>query len=462
MKTSRCIRSFSSISAVFLRMPTIVLLCLSAGSAFAQNPGREPTSELIPCGKFSSVFLRPQVTRYAEQPPPHISLMPARWSALQMSLAGYQRTGIRLVAWDGSRLVPAEYKDDSGFDFFIPQLASFFRLSLAEGVDLFIGGILISCYSLGLIGLLLLLKSWWVRCFAIFEVLLLAALCLRIGDVYVVQSSIAMVIIPWVLYFSKKWQSGLQFPLFLIVGVALGISNFVRAQAGTTVLLFCIPVLAFYGESSRTRRVLLLASLLAGVAASTLYFRHAFVVRDAYIQGHQSDYLAAPRQHPIWHSVYIGLGFVSNPYVPGGYCDQVGIDKVRSLSPTTAFLSPEYDQILAQQVYELAKSHPSVLMINLAAKLGILQLLALLAGNIGLLAAIGYRKPLVLDAAFWAAVGFGGLPGLLAVPVPSYVLGAITVLVLYGLVSIDHALEEGAGRTWSGVFASRGKAVCAV
>ncbi len=461
MKTSRCIWSASAIRVVYLRLPAIVLLGLSAVSALAQSTIREPTSELIPCGKFSSVFLRQQDIRYGEQPPTHVGLMAARWSTLQLSLAGYQRTGVRLVGWDGSRLVPAEYKDDSGFDFFIPPLASAFRLSLAKSVDFFIGGILISGYLLGLIGLLLLFKSWWARCLAIFEVLLLAVLCLRIGDVYVVQSSIAMAAIPWVLYFSRKWQSEWQFPFFLVLGVALGISNFVRAQSGTTVLMFCLPLLAFYGDTSPKRRVLLLASLLAGSAASTLYFRHAFVVRDAYIQSHQSDYLPAPRQHPVWHSVYIGLGFVSNPYVPGGYCDQVGVDKVHSLSPNTAFLSPEYDRILAQQVYQLAKSHPSVLMINLAAKLGILQLLALLAGNVGLLAAIWYRKPLSLDVASWMTVGFGALPGLLAVPTPSYVLGAITVLVLYGLVSADHALEEGAGRVLSGIFSSPGKAVCA-
>jgi len=338
-------------------------------------------------------------------------------------------------------------------------LASFFHLDLAGGFDLFIGGMSIICSSIGLLGLLLVLKGGWLKAWAVFEVLLLAMLSLRIGDVYVVQYAIVILTVPWILYFSRKWQSGLQFPFFLAVGVALGIANFVRAQAGITVVLFSLPLLAFYGKTSGKRRVLLLASLFAGMAATTLYFRHAFVVRDAYIQSHQSDYLSpAPHQHPLWHSVYIGLGFVSNPYVPGGYCDQVGLNRVQSVSPTTSFFSPEYNRILGQQVYEVAKSHPYVVLVNLAAKMGILQIIALLTGNIGLLAAIWYRKPFSLEAAFWGAIGFGAVPGLLVMPNTKYVLGGVAVLALYGLVSIDYALQQGAVRRLSGALTSGAKA----
>lgn len=461
MKTCGRARDFSLMRLMLVWVPIMVLICLSVPSLLALDASPEPKGELIPCGQFSSVFLRPQDTQYAAPPPTRIAMMSARWSTLQASFAGYQKTGVPLVGWDGSRLVPSEYKDDSGLDYFIPRLASFFRIRLSEAADLFLASTVILGYSLGLIGLMLLLGSWWSRCWAIIEVLALAVLCLRLGDVYVVQSSIAMATIPWILHFSRKWGHGLGFPFFLAVGLALGVANFMRAQAGTMMLLFCLLVLVLYGRTPPKRRVLLLGALLAGNAASALYFRHAFAARDAYIQGHQSGYLPAPRQHPLWHSVYIGLGFVSNPYVPGGYCDQVGMDKVHSLSPNTTFLSPEYEQILDQQVHLLVKTHPSVVIVNLAAKLGILQLLAVLAANIGLFAAVWYRKPLSLDLAFWAAIAFGALPGLAVVPNPKYVLGALTVLVLYGLVSIDYALREGAMPRLKQILAGRGKTVCA-
>jgi len=442
-------------------IPIVTLLCLSGTPLLALDASPEPKGELIPCGQFSSVFLRPQDTQYAALPPTRIAMMSARWSTLQASFAGYQKTGVPLVGWDGSRLVPSEYKDDSGLDYFIPRLASFFGIRLSEAADLFLASTVILGYSLGLIGLMLLLGSWWSRCWAIIEVLALAVLCLRLGDVYVVQSSIAIATIPWILYFSRKWDNRLELPFFLAVGLALGVANFMRAQAGTMVLLFCIPLLALYGRTPPKRRALLLGTLLAGSAASALYFRHAFAVRDAYIQGHQPGYSPAPRQHPLWHSVYIGLGFVSNPYVPGGYCDQVGVDKVRTLSPNTAFLSPEYDQILGQQVHMLAKTHPFVVLVNLAAKLGILQLLAVVAANGGLFAAIWYRKPLSVDLAFWVAIAFGALPGLAVIPNPKYILGALTVLVLYGLVSVDHALRQGMLGGLKRILTGRGKTVCA-
>ncbi len=462
MKKNVRLRGSLSNALVFLPFSIISFFYLLAGSVLAQNILQQPGSTLTPCGHFSSIFLRPQDISYSDPSPTHITLMTSRWSDLQISAAGYEKTGVRLVGWDGSRLVPTEFKDDSGFDYFVPQLTSLFRLSLVQGADFFIGGMIVFCYSLGALGLLLVLQGRWLKAWAMFELVLLALLGVYVGDVYVVQSSIAILIIPWVLYFSRNWQSGLQSPFFLAVGVALGVANFVRAHAGTVVLLFCLPLLAFYGKTSVKRRVLLMASLLAGTTTATLYFRHAFVVRDAYIQNHQSGYLPpAPHQHPVWHSIYIGLGFVSNPYVPGGYCDQVGLNEVQAVSPSTDFFSPAYDRILGQQVYQLAKNHPYVLVSNVAAKLGILQLIVLLAGNIGWLA-VRYRKPLSLDAAFLAAAGFGVLPGLLTMPVPKYVVGGITVLVVYGLVSLNHMFQEGGVRGLSGLLSFLTKAASLV
>src|SRR6266478_1340769 len=390
MKKNVRLRGSLSNALVFLPFSIISFFYLLAGSVLAQNILQQPGSTLTPCGHFSSIFLRPQDISYSDPSPTHITLMTSRWSDLQISAAGYEKTGVRLVGWDGSRLVPTEFKDDSGFDYFVPQLTSLFRLSLVQGADFFIGGMIVFCYSLGALGLLLVLQGRWLKAWAMFELVLLALLGVYVGDVYVVQSSIAILIIPWVLYFSRNWQSGLQSPFFLAVGVALGVANFVRAHAGTVVLLFCLPLLAFYGKTSVKRRVLLMASLLAGTTTATLYFRHAFVVRDAYI-----------------------------------------------------------------------KNHPYVLVSNVAAKLGILQLIVLLAGNIGWLA-VRYRKPLSLDAAFLAAAGFGVLPGLLTMPVPKYVVGGITVLVVYGLVSLNHMFQEGGVRGLSGLLSFLTKAASLV
>ncbi|MGZ4730737.1 MAG: hypothetical protein ACXVZH_01210 [Terriglobales bacterium] len=440
----------------------VLLLCLQAASPQASGQVLQSGDGELMCGEFSSIRLRPQDVRYSEPSPTHLNLMPARWASLRDSLVGYQKTGIPLVGLDGNRLVPTGGSDDAGLDYFVPRLASSLRLPLPVSLDIFLGGTLIGCFCLGLVGLLLLLKSPWIKYLAIFEILVLAILCLRVGDVYLIPAAVVLAVVPWVLYFSKKARPGRLIFLFLVLaGLYLGAANLVRTYSGTTVLLFCIPILGFYADAKPKGRIVMLASLTLGLLASSLYFRHVFSFRDAYLRSQQADYVEAPRQHPMWHSIYIGLGFVSNPYVAGGYCDQVAVDKVRSVSPNAVFLSPEYDRILAEQVRQLVRHHPTLLLVSLAAKAGILQMLTLLAGNFGLLAALCERKRWSLDLAFWIAIAFGALPGLLVVPIPKYLLGFIAMLVLYGLISLDYAIHQGAVQRLMRRFGRQEKILCA-
>jgi glycosyl transferase family 2 len=60
-----------------------------------------------------------------------------------------------------------------------------------------------------------------------------------------------------------------------------------------------------------------------------------------------------------------------------------------------------------------------------------------------LLCAVQYPKSWSLELAFWCSLGFSSLFGLLVIPNPRYLLGYIAFAVLYGVVSIDHAIERG-------------------
>jgi hypothetical protein len=88
-------------------------------------------------------------------------------------------------------------------------------------------------------------------------------------------------------------------------------------------------------------------------------------------------------------------------------------------------------------------------------------MLVLLAGNFGLLAALYSRRPRSLDLAFWIAIGFSALPGLLVVPAPKYLLGCMALVVLYGLVSIDYAIQQGVLHPLIRKFGRQDKTVCA-
>jgi len=108
----------------------------------------------------------------------------------------------------------------------------------------------------------------------------------------------------------------------------------------------------------------------------------------------------------------------------------------------------------------LAIHHPTLLLVNLAAKAGILQMLALLVGNFGLLATLYGRRPRSLDLAFWIAIGFSALPGLLVVPTPKYLLGCFALLVLYALTSIDFAIQQGVVERLVRKFGRQEKTLC--
>jgi hypothetical protein len=436
------------------------LLCLQVSLSAATQPTPSVGGGAM-CGEFSSIRLSPQEINFSQSSPTRLKLMAARWASLQQTLAGYEQTGVPLVGAEGTRLVPTGTADDGGLDYFVPRLAAFLKLPLAESVDIFLGGILIGSFGLGLAGLLLFLRSPWTRYLAVFEVFVLAIFCLRVGDVYLVPAAAVLAVVPWVLYFSRMKRPSFLFLLFLVLaGMGLGAANLLRTHSGTAVMLFCIPILGFLVEVKPRWRMVMLASLISGLLISTLYFRHAFTLRDTYLRNQLADYVAAPRQHPMWHSFYIGLGFVSNPYVAGGYCDEVAVEKVRSISPGAAFLSPEYDLILAKEVSQIAMHHPYVLLVNLVAKLGILQMIVLLVGNIAWWAAFYSRRPRSLDLAFLIAIGFSALPGLLVIPVPKYLLGCIALVVVYALVSIDYAAQQGALRRLIRTAGSEEKILC--
>jgi hypothetical protein len=104
--------------------------------------------------------------------------------------------------------------------------------------------------------------------------------------------------------------------------------------------------------------------------------------------------------HALWHSVYIGLGYLSNEVVTS-YNDQVAYDKVQSLVPGTLYESPEYHHILRQQVGLIVRQHPQLVLYTVAAKLGVIGAMFLVFANVGLIAAERVRKPLGLELPFW-------------------------------------------------------------
>ncbi|MEW5705272.1 MAG: hypothetical protein AB1743_00445 [Actinomycetota bacterium] len=383
-----------------------------------------------------------------------ITIMQCRYDMLKDAIAGYNKTGMPLVSYSKGTLGSAGFGDDVGIYYFIPKIAHTFNLSLNQSINIFFISMALISLVLGIIGSFLLFKTWWGRAIALIGMLALTLVSIRVGDVYIASASIVLMVIPIFLYLvhSKKNLASLAMFIFL-AGTAVGVVHFIRSHAGTAVLIFILFVVMFYMGTSWKNKLTLTALLVAGVLVPSLYFNVLLDQRDAYLVEKQPGYHKVTRQHPFWHSVYIGFGFLDNPYGIK-YLDAVAADKVRSISPKTPYLSREYEAILKYEVFKLIRQHRRFVITTLFAKLGVIILYVLTFANIGLLASIKYPKNFVEELAFWGAMGFSSLYGLLVIPNTCYLLGLVAFATVYGIVSINHAIEQGA---WQDIkaFSSR-------
>jgi hypothetical protein len=191
-----------------------------------------------------------------------------------------------------------------------------------------------------------------------------------------------------------------------------------------------------------------------------IYFDNMMKKRDLYLTKKGSIYEPFTRGHAFWHSAYIGFGFLSNEYGIK-YKDESGIEKVRSISPKTRYLSQEYEGIARAEVFRLIKKHPLFVTQTIFAKLGVILFYFLIFSNLGLVAVALHRKTWQLEVAFFGAMVFNALFGIIAVPDYRYLMGFIAFATLYGIVSLDDAIEHlGWKKMIAMMHRGKGKSTC--
>lgn len=394
-----------------------------------------------PCGAVADSELYKKQISASPTLPTWVPIMPARYAFLQQSLKGLRKTRIPLIADYGSGFAPAEHGDDAGLFYFVPYLANSLNLDLAKTIDLFLGGLLVLGFVAGAVAFFLILSGWQSKVAALIGLSLLFFVSLKSGDVYVVQSCVAIGLVPWFLYFFAKRNPGTASMVFAwCAGFLVGIANFVRSHSGTAVLIWVFCMIVFYIHSSRVWKIALAGLMFVGFLMPTLYFHQLVARRNSFLKQGSAQSIQITGTHVFWHSVYIGFGFVGNDLVPM-YRDEVAAQKVASISPNARYLSSEYEGILRKEVFSLIRHHFSLALLVFAAKLGVIGVALILSANVGLLAAVLYPKVWPLEMAFWAAIVFSSLFALLVVPHPKYLLGFVAFGALYAIVSIDHALE---------------------
>jgi hypothetical protein len=382
--------------------------------------------------------------------PTAVSLMPTRYAELQAAFDGYTQGLPPLVAAtqtdSGTVYRALGMTDDAGLYYMLPKFAHLFHLALPEAWAAWFFAILILSFGLGIYGMTRLLNTMPAKILYFIELSFLGALIIKRGDIYQIAPCLALAAVPLLLQSLSSeredravWCNAAALGT---AGVIFGLAHLVRSHSATGLLLFAI-ILLLFGTAVRAwhKRLLLVAIVLVGFMLPLLYMNHVADTRDAFLKAHQPDYRKVLRQHPFWHTVYIGLGYLSNDYGLA-YKDIVAAKKAHELAPDALYCSPEYETALKTAVIDLLRQDPIFVMGTLLAKFGAVLVYFLFAANFGLLAAIRYPKPWAVEVAFVAGLAFNALFGLLAIPRLSYLEGFIAFAMLYGVISLDVALQK--------------------
>jgi uncharacterized protein (UPF0548 family) len=370
-----------------------------------------------------------------------IGMLGDRYHEVNEALLGWNETGVPLIGRfeGGWEAVPCG--DDTGLFYIVPLLARQIGWDADRSLDVFLLGIIVASAATGLVGLWLSAIKVWQRTLAAVPIVGGAYLAYKMGDVYVVQGSVVLMLIPWLVYAVKTGvRDRMRFLIVAMSGVMLGFAQWIRTQSGSPVLVFFV-VLVCFSSLRRATRVLLAATLFCFMSLPLLYAEFPLHERDSFLALHEAGYKVALNHHLFWHAAYLGLGYLTNPYVPA-VRDSVAVEYVEAIDPAAIYGGEEYELLLKSRVKEIIRRDPRFVFYTVAAKCGVLASMLVLCINIGLAAARARPKPLGTELAFWLAITFAAVPGIVAIPVPPYVLGMVTLALIYWYYSLSFYIER--------------------
>jgi hypothetical protein len=370
-----------------------------------------------------------------------IGMLGDRYYEVAEALRGWNESGVPLVGKFNNEWEAVPCGDDTGLFYIVPLLARQTGWGADRSLDVFLLGLIAASATIGLAGLWLTASRAWHRVLALVPIILASFLSYKAGDVYVVQGSVVLMLVPWLVYAVKPdVRCWLRFFIIVLSGFTLGLAQWLRTQSGSPVLLF-FAILLCFSSLRRFIRVLLAATLLICMSLPLLYASFPLHERDKFLALHQSGYQPVLNRHLFWHTAYLGLGYLTNPYV-AAFRDSLAVEYVEAVDPAAIYGGKQYERILRSRVKEIVNRDHKFIFYTLAAKAGVLACMLMLFANFGLAAAILRPKSLGTELAFWLALSFAAVPGIVAIPVPPYVLGMITLGLLYWYYSLDFYLSQ--------------------
>lgn len=220
-----------------------------------------------------------------------------------------------------------------------------------------------------------------------------------------------------------------------LIGIFSAFCNSIRSFSGFIGIIFFVITVIFMEKISKIYKVALLFFLIIGFLSVNLLFRLSLEKRDLFLSKRLVSYVKSEPKHLLWHSIYIGFGFLNNRYGIV-YDDKIAINKAKDTKFNVALYSKEYENILKREVIKLILNDPYFVIKTIFAKLGVILLYFITSANIGIYFIVKTKMLFYQHLAFILTIIFSSLFGFLVMPYSSYLLGFIATTILYSYVSL--------------------------
>jgi hypothetical protein len=178
----------------------------------------------------------------------------------------------------------------------------------------------------------------------------------------------ALSLLPLVLLAYKRWSPRSIWWLTAIM-VAASFASSIRSGGGVPILIAAIAVVLVRARSWSTRGVYVLLLLVAYLSISTFAMHAIQKQRDAVVGTDMTS--PYPNGHVFWHSAYIGLGYLANPYGLR-YDDNVAFARARQADPTAVFPSKKYESTVRKLYVDFVFDHPGFVLRTYVSKAAVI------------------------------------------------------------------------------------------
>jgi hypothetical protein len=375
-----------------------------------------------------------------------VTLRGDRYIGVSEAISGWSEAGVPFVGLYHGQWEPVPCGDDTGLFYIVPLLARAAGWNALNALELFLLGVLALASLSGFVALWMGADSIQERLLACVPIVAGTFVSYKAGDVYLIQGSAVLIATPWLIYCLRKDVR--ERPRILIcfaAGIILGAAQWIRSQSGLPVLVL-FTVLVLFHHLRPIKKLGLLIVLLLGMSLPLLYSRIPLHQRDKFLAIHNPAYQQSLNHHLLWHTVYVGLSYLKNPYVTSWH-DAVGTEYVAKIDPTVIYGEEQYDALLKARVKEIALENPRFVLYTVVAKFGVMLCVLLTCLNVGLVAAILRPKTIGTELAFWLAFATAAMPGIIAIPDPQYAVGMVTLSFFYWYYSVRFYLAHPLRRT---------------